>query len=201
MPKQDTLLRLQTLLAERFKLVFHREKEQATWYALVLARADGWLGSQMRRSKIDCATQESAEPGPPPASDPEVGQHCAVSMSDTSLSGEGQTVRDLALFLGRPLHTVVIDRTGLTGQFDVALKWLAATSSLAADPFWIPRQWTSRNRFSLPSRSNLGCGCSPNKYLLTRSSSTMWSFPRLTNGLAAMMGRLHVMTRMMTHAN
>src|SRR5215813_5078606 len=44
---------LRTLLADRFKLVLHRETRQLPIYALVLARPDGKLGPQISLSMID----------------------------------------------------------------------------------------------------------------------------------------------------
>ena len=41
---------LRNLLADRFKLVVHRELREMSAYALVKVKADGTLGPQMRRS-------------------------------------------------------------------------------------------------------------------------------------------------------
>src|SRR4030095_9636996 len=54
------LLMVRTLLAERFKLVIRHESRELPVYALVLARPDGRLGSQLRSSSVDCAAIFSA---------------------------------------------------------------------------------------------------------------------------------------------
>lgn len=64
--------RLRALLAERFKLVVHTETKEQPIYALVLARADGKLGPQIKPSTLDCSTpnpiQRGAAPSTPPPS-------------------------------------------------------------------------------------------------------------------------------------
>ena len=45
---------LQWLLADRFKLRVHSETRQVPIYALMLARADGRPGPQLKRSTADC---------------------------------------------------------------------------------------------------------------------------------------------------
>src|SRR6266850_5669876 len=47
---EDLLVVLQNLLADRFKLVVHREMRDSPIYALVLARTDGRLGPQLKVS-------------------------------------------------------------------------------------------------------------------------------------------------------
>jgi uncharacterized protein (TIGR03435 family) len=48
-------LMMRTLLADRFKLVVHHETKEQSIYALVMARADGKLGPQLKKSETDCA--------------------------------------------------------------------------------------------------------------------------------------------------
>lgn len=52
---------MQSLLADRFKLVVRRDSREMATYVLEMARQDKSLGSQMRRSTIDCSTTESRE--------------------------------------------------------------------------------------------------------------------------------------------
>ena len=65
------------LLLDRFKLVAHTESRELPIYALMLARNDGRLGSQLKPSAVDCAAlanargrgaapPDGARGGPPP---------------------------------------------------------------------------------------------------------------------------------------
>jgi uncharacterized protein (TIGR03435 family) len=47
-------LMLQSLLADHFKLIVHRETQEADVYALTLLNADGRLGPGLRHSDLDC---------------------------------------------------------------------------------------------------------------------------------------------------
>jgi uncharacterized protein (TIGR03435 family) len=106
--------RLQSLLADRFALKVHRETRDGPMYALVLARANGSLGPRLRQSqgppasgRLAGAGGQCTPPGPP---GPINLRLCGVTMAqfvDTWLP----------MFTGRR----VVDRTGLTGGFDLAL--------------------------------------------------------------------------------
>lgn len=100
---------LRSLLADRFRLVVHRETRPMPAYALVLARADKKTGPQLR------ATEPCTGPG------------CGgFNVGNGSLRGTGVTMTQLAGEL--PSATEgrhVIDRTGLAGAFDVTLTWSA----------------------------------------------------------------------------
>ena len=121
---------LRSLLADRFKLVTHRESREQPVYALVLARSDGRLGPQLKRAALACAaagTQAVA------------GQSAACGV-DTSVNGRTGTMT----ITGMPLDAVaaalanfagnraVINRTGLEGSYDVELRFAPEGAALAA---------------------------------------------------------------------
>jgi len=111
-PNQEQMLEmLRSLLADRFKLVVHRESRPMPAYALVIARADGRTGPQLHSTR--------------PCADP--GVKCGgFSVGNGSLRGTAVTMTQLAAEL--PSATEgrhVIDRTGLGGLFDVTLTWNA----------------------------------------------------------------------------
>ena len=56
----------QTLLADRMKLTAHYEPRDGGGYRLVVARSDGRLGRDLKRSTLDCASPDSKSTGPPP---------------------------------------------------------------------------------------------------------------------------------------
>ena len=54
-PVNDLQMMLRTLLTDRFKLSARSETRELPMYALVMARRDGKMGTQLRRSGVDCA--------------------------------------------------------------------------------------------------------------------------------------------------
>lgn len=122
---------LKNLLAERFKLAVHRETRDLPIYALVLARSDGKTGPQLRPATVDCTTRfagrgrDGAPPAPPQPGPPAPGARpqCGMRIGPGQLSGGGFPVSQLASMLSGFVQRVVVDRTGLTGNFDIDLTW------------------------------------------------------------------------------
>ena len=120
---------LRTLLADRFKLSTHRETREMPVYTLVMSRADGALGTRLRRSEVSeeaCAARRAAirrrEPVPPqePGKPPVCGSGRTVPGRITAVGWSmEQLVNALMPFAGR----VVLDRTGRVGLFDADLEW------------------------------------------------------------------------------
>ncbi len=122
-------LMMRTLLADRFKLVVHNETKEQSIYALVLARPDGKLGSQLKISETDCAAIFAAArgrggppQGPPPMT-PGGRPQCGVMMRPGGISAGGFPLSQLVASLSGNLQRVVLDRTGLTGNYDLELTW------------------------------------------------------------------------------
>jgi uncharacterized protein (TIGR03435 family) len=102
-------LLLQSLLEERFKLTVHRDTRALQRYALVLARKDGALGPQLRRSRLDCAVDFS---------------QCSTRARPGSFSSGSTPMASLSNYLASAVvQRVVVDRTGLDGRFEIALEW------------------------------------------------------------------------------
>ena len=92
----------QTLLAERFHLTVHREaKEQKVLF--LIAKNDTKL---TRSSTTAEGTLVMLQPNP------------------MKWVGKGVTMAKLALALSNPTGVVVIDKTGLTGRYDIKLTYL-----------------------------------------------------------------------------
>ena len=85
---------MQKLLAERFKLEFHRQTKEVN--AMVLTVAKG--GHKLK----------------------EVGQEGSPSFSTgkLNLTGKGATITQLISFLSREIRLPIVDQTGLTGRYD-----------------------------------------------------------------------------------
>ena len=119
-------LMMRTLLADRFKLVVHHETKEQAIYALVLARADGKLGPQLKPAAADCVALAAARgrSGPPPGP-PAPGQRpqCGMMMRPGGLSAGGMPLAQLVASLSANIQRIVVDRTGLTGAFDIDLMW------------------------------------------------------------------------------
>jgi uncharacterized protein (TIGR03435 family) len=123
-------LMLKNLLIDRFKLQLHTESRELPFYALVLARRDGKIGPDLRRSDGDCG-----QSGPlqdtlgitPRSGPPDADATCGFFGPGPGGSAKfrGVTIAALARFLAPPVRRPVFDRTGLTGYFDVDLETTA----------------------------------------------------------------------------
>ncbi len=98
--KALTLKRLQTLLAERFRLVLKREANPASGYVLTVEKN----GHKMTVANDTVARQLH-----------QVGRW--------EIRAEGIEMSILARFLGVHLHATVVDRTGLEGRYNFHLNW------------------------------------------------------------------------------
>jgi uncharacterized protein (TIGR03435 family) len=121
------MLMLQSLLAERFKLATHKDTRELPIYSLEVARSDGRLGPQLRPATVDCEAMIAAaraRGGPPPAP-PAPGERpiCGIRINPGRLSGGGFPLSQFAATLSQFVQRIVVDRTGLSGNFDVDLTW------------------------------------------------------------------------------
>lgn len=130
-------LMLQSLLADRFALVAHKEKRDMDIYALVRARADGQLGPRLRPSNLNCEAvwRTGVKPPPPP---PVPGmrqvQPCGMRAGGGNLVASAATLEVLTGNLSGATGRIVEDRTGLTGRFDIDLSWASDVSADTTQP-------------------------------------------------------------------
>jgi uncharacterized protein (TIGR03435 family) len=94
-------------------------------YALILARADGWLGSQLRPSSTDCAAIFAAAKAKGEAPSPTTNGRptCGTRTTRGIMMTTGVAMSDFACNLGPFTGRPVADRTGLTGVYDLDLTW------------------------------------------------------------------------------
>jgi uncharacterized protein (TIGR03435 family) len=121
-------LMMRALLAERFKLAVHHETKPVSAFTLVVARRDGRLGPALRPSAGDCdalAATARARNAAPPSNQPApvAPTRCGAAMGIGHFTVGGGTLFQLANTLSNIVGQAVVDRTGLTGNFDIDLTW------------------------------------------------------------------------------
>jgi uncharacterized protein (TIGR03435 family) len=114
---------LRNLLADRFKLMVHHEIRDFPIYAVVLAREDGRLGPQLRRSDVDCAALYKN--GPPPSEEGKAACGGFRLLGPGRITAHAVTIQMVMGLLGNlpVVGRMVRDDTGLTGSFDLDLQW------------------------------------------------------------------------------
>ena len=149
-PAQTNVM-LQALLADRFKLVVHKEERSGDIFRLVKARADGRLGDALKPAAVDCASRRGGPPGlggplpaaggravgpgpgpanvavPGPGGTPGPGGGpggCLMMIGPGRLEMAGQPLATLANSLAQQLGRPVRDETGLAGAYDLTLTFL-----------------------------------------------------------------------------
>lgn len=134
------------LLADRFKLRVRTETRRADVYALTLANADGRLGPQLKRTSAECeATLEARKNGTAPPAAPNfelIRKQTVCGMTMGSSSANGARVTSMgAMPLERLLSQIstelggpVVDRTGLTGLFDMIFEYASTRPQLQTSP-------------------------------------------------------------------
>ena len=120
--EEQMQLRLRSLLEDRFKLDARREVREMPIYALVIARGDGQLGSQMKQSNDECAAAAKARAAGA-AAPPLAGGFCGTRAGNGNVSMRGVPLSNFVRNLGGMTGRVVVDKTGLAGPFDLDLKW------------------------------------------------------------------------------
>jgi uncharacterized protein (TIGR03435 family) len=90
---------LQALLADRFGLKVHHETRELPVYILVIAKG----GSKMQETSAD--------------------ERTGVSFGHGQFTGRGITIGSLVVYLSGMLGQPVVDKTGLTGNYDAKLQW------------------------------------------------------------------------------
>lgn len=129
---------LQTLLADRFKLVVHRERREVPSYALMIARKDGRLGPNLQPTPKACTDWiAGGRQGEAPMIFGDVpcgrGVMSAYAMRQTRVP-----LSQLANLLSPRVERPVDDRTGLTGMYAFDLRWSADSSSPTAGSGGLP---------------------------------------------------------------
>jgi uncharacterized protein (TIGR03435 family) len=124
--QQRMMLMLQNLIAERFKATVRRDTREMPVYALVVGRPDGRLGPLMNPAALDCAALAAAAGrtgAPPPPPQPSGRPSCGIRTGAGMLMAGGTLMTDFARNLSGATGRIIVDKTGLTGRYDIDLTW------------------------------------------------------------------------------
>jgi uncharacterized protein (TIGR03435 family) len=127
--RDELMLMLQSLLEERFHLKVHHESREMPVYALTVARK----GAKLPAPKEGACT--TPVPGRPEPAAPPCGR-VRISMSPEGILMEGGSagMPELARVLAIPLGRPVVDRTALSGAYDIDLQFSADDPGGASPP-------------------------------------------------------------------
>jgi uncharacterized protein (TIGR03435 family) len=134
--KEQVKVMLQNLLAKRFHLTLHRETKELPIYALLV----GAKGPKLKNSKVGDAPPASDAPPPrlgvggmkigpdgcpetPPVAAGRAGNFLMMTPHGECMLSTGQTMQGLAQQLSDRFDRPVIDQTGLTGTYDLRLRY------------------------------------------------------------------------------
>jgi uncharacterized protein (TIGR03435 family) len=116
---QEVRLMLQSLLAERFKLVLHKDVRPVPAFALKLERDKPKIKEAEGSGDPQCRYERQ----------PDTSVNTVYSCRHMTMAGFAQQLRGMA---GDYLADPVVDATGLTGPWDFDLKWNSRSRIMAA---------------------------------------------------------------------
>jgi uncharacterized protein (TIGR03435 family) len=138
-PRDESVPMWRTLLADRMKLAAHYEPREEMTYDLMFARPDHRLGPQLKPTTCVRFNQAQA-----PAGDR---KPCGFSVGANRVSVGPTTIAALARTLQLQTERLVVDKTGLEGEFDVELTFtpreLGTTAGAAPAPTDAPDFFTA----------------------------------------------------------
>jgi uncharacterized protein (TIGR03435 family) len=120
---------LQSLLADRMKLVVHNESKETAIYSLVIAKN----GPKLQESKPSAAPANAAS-GATGGRGAGGGMSMGNEDGMTVATFREMPISYVASWLTAQLRAPVSDKTGLTGSYDFKLKWTPERSQRAVPP-------------------------------------------------------------------
>lgn len=109
---------MRELLAERFKLVVRQERRPLPVLELRKSRADGTLGPNLIPARTNCETGGTSA--------------CPHEVSGGSFTAVAMPIRRIVLTLAEIEGRPVVDKTNLSGLYDVRLTWTTNPSTFRA---------------------------------------------------------------------
>jgi uncharacterized protein (TIGR03435 family) len=120
---------LQTLLEDRLQLKFHRESKELPVYALVVAKA-----GKLHEAEGECGPRPNTPP-PPPEPGKLPSAPCGGFFGFPGrLSGQKVAIPQLLDSLSRFTGRVVLDKTNLTGKYDINLEYTPEQGQFQGPP-------------------------------------------------------------------
>jgi uncharacterized protein (TIGR03435 family) len=121
-------LMLQSMLADRFKLTLHHETKELPVYALVVAKN----GPKLHETAD--TPGDSTPPGPmgPSGGPPLKGRMMINGRGELTVNGVA--LARFADVLSRQIGHIVVDKTGLKGNYDFTLKWTPDEGQMPGGP-------------------------------------------------------------------
>jgi len=101
--------RLRSLLSDRFNMKAHLESRVRPMYELRIIRSDGKLGPQMKPSTdAACLAREEL---------------CTTRGGESLVESNGMSMAEFVTWLPGPIGRPVLERTGLTGRYQLLLQY------------------------------------------------------------------------------
>lgn len=127
-PKADfdqLRLMLRSVFEDRFSLKLHHETKRTSVYALVPVNGGPNLELSADQSSPDINGPAPKGAGP---------NHGAIRMGAGTIAGNAVTLSLFARMLSQRLDRPVVDRTNLTGRFNILLQWAPSETENRFDP-------------------------------------------------------------------
>lgn len=133
LPARQRGLMLRKLLTDRFHLAVHTETKTLPVYNLVVASG----GSKLKVSAPDPPPSPDADPSDKPK------PRSWISMGPGMVKLENMPISGLVNELGYAVERPVVDKTGLTGNYDLSLKWTPENQPASTDADQPPGLFTA----------------------------------------------------------
>jgi len=130
---------MKQLLTDRFAMKARTEQREIEVQALTLARSNGRLGNALRPSSVDCQVVAAARAKGESPQGPG-GRPLCIALSNEQPSGlirvrgGGALMAHLIAMIQGAVREPIVDRTGLTGQYDLDLEFNPELGGLGPTP-------------------------------------------------------------------
>jgi uncharacterized protein (TIGR03435 family) len=130
---EASLPMLQTLLEDRLQLKIHRETKELPVYALVVSKP-----GKLREAEGECGPRPNAPPPPPEPGKLPAPPCGGIFFFPGHLTGQKVAITQLLDSLSRVTGRVVLDKTNLTGKYDINLDYTPEQGQFQAPPGGAP---------------------------------------------------------------